>query len=139
MTTELINRSEPQTDQQDELMKVAKKLELTIQAQYSELDLLSNSLSQIQEGTHIYAETYNEYRNAGITFRASIVFAFGILEQHKSPRDKQLYNEWKNKLGNQPFKNLNEAKDFRDTTTKLLFNMQEYTDSILDELEIGGI
>lgn len=126
------NNNQNRETQIEELRKV-------ISAQYSELDVLDNTLKTIsnpQERVSIESQ----YWAAGITFRGSIVYAFSLLDDLPNEY-KDIYNVWNQELidNPKPFSTLKKARDYRDITRELLKIMVEYTDDIKDEIELQRI
>lgn len=116
-----------------------KDLLKIIPAQYSQLDLLSNNLKGIHKDAVERIQVQEDFRQAGLAFRGSIVFAFEILENNHTPQDEKTIEEYKKRIGTEPFKDLADAIDFSHTTTRLLKNLLEYVDDINEELSAQEI
>lgn len=128
---------ENQTENKLEHRTIEKTIEdllIIIPAQYSELDAYNNELKGLTTNTQNYYDTAELFRKAGISFRASIVFGFGILENNHPQKDHNEIEQNKKLIGEEPFKTMQEAKRFRDITTKLLKNLLENVDTIEEEL-----
>ena len=130
------SKETPRQQEQDKIREAVNELLLAIPIKYSELDEINNDLRGINpEDTIGICQTTENYRKAGLNYRKLILAALGILKTHHTPPDHELYNKLNNNLGNEPFHNLEEARDYRDQISLLLKNMLEYVDPLEEEIE----